>query len=175
MNINAPVRLKKQSGFTLVELVIVIALIGILYGISVPNFKGFRAEQKLIQSAQTLQHEVRSASENARSQQKVFGVSIDSSVPSFVRHECEYKDFNQTTNTCSTPGDQVLQDGLPFFEINQVDPDTNFEVYFLPPEGKASDFETGDLPSKSIVFTNKLGQTRTITTYLVTGLTEIYE
>ena len=39
-------RLKSQSGFTLVELMIVVAIIGVLSAVAVPNFKKYQAKAK---------------------------------------------------------------------------------------------------------------------------------
>lgn len=44
---NIQKKLKNRKGFTLVELIIVIAILGILAAIVVPQFKGFTAKAKI--------------------------------------------------------------------------------------------------------------------------------
>ena len=39
-------KLNNQSGFTLVELMIVVAIIGVLSAVAVPNFKKYQAKAK---------------------------------------------------------------------------------------------------------------------------------
>jgi type IV pilus assembly protein PilA len=57
--------LKHQKGFTLVELMVVVAIIGLLSAVAVPNFKKYQAKAKIseaklqlsaLYTAQRLQH-----------------------------------------------------------------------------------------------------------------------
>src|SRR5690606_22692662 len=40
-------KLKKEEGFTLVELMVVVAIIGLLSAVAVPNFKKYQAKSKI--------------------------------------------------------------------------------------------------------------------------------
>ena len=48
--------LGRQSGFTLVELMVVVAIIGLLSAVAIPNFKKYQAKSKISEAKLQLLH-----------------------------------------------------------------------------------------------------------------------
>ena len=48
------IKLKRQEGFTLIELMITIAIIGILSAIAIPNFLSYREKSKIARAQSEL-------------------------------------------------------------------------------------------------------------------------
>jgi type II secretion system protein H len=69
--------LKRRSGFTLIELVVVLVVLGILGGLIVPRMGSSVARQEVIESAASFAHTARMARELAVSRRQVFAIEVD--------------------------------------------------------------------------------------------------
>lgn len=65
------------KGFTLIELVLVIAIVGILAGLGIPSYGSFKKNQELEQAAATLENNLRFAQSQASSGVKPSGCGIN--------------------------------------------------------------------------------------------------
>ena len=96
-----------SPAFTLIELLIVIAIIGILAAISIPSFSTFTTSQRLSQAAKQVKNDLRSAQNRAingvkdSAGRKVWGISFDGS-NSYVVFACSSLDRTTSPCTCAS-------------------------------------------------------------------------
>jgi len=95
--------IKNEAGFTLIEALVVMAIIFVLTSILVPGYRNFQYQFALLRSAYKLSHDLRRAQEMAVSAREVegdvppgYGLELGSSSTSYIL----YADIN---------GDQVYQ------------------------------------------------------------------
>ena len=90
--------MKRESGFTLLEVIIVIALLGILAGIAVPNYFGFQDRAKVSAARQSI-HSLRTYLEIYRGDFKDYPEVIAVSGPNrgspFTVSPCLYLSFEE--------------------------------------------------------------------------------
>lgn len=102
-----------KNGFTLLELLIVISILGVVLMVVLPNFKGIGEEQKLKSTASEIQTAFRTAQNNASSGVKCG--STDKSAPFWL-----VKALNSNTIqiklVCPTPGNPNRE--LPYKTLN---------------------------------------------------------
>jgi len=112
----------KKIGFSLVELLVVIVILGIVLGISAPSFSSFFLRAHLDKDAQTFRSLHEKAFFLARSEGIVSGVRVSAGDNSFVFFTCENSDCSQKQETISP-----LASGAQH--------ETSAEVVYLPPFG----------------------------------------
>jgi prepilin-type N-terminal cleavage/methylation domain-containing protein len=101
-----------SSAFTLIELLIVIAVIGILAATSIPVFSSFTTSQRLSQAAKQVKQDLRSAQNRALNGVKdandyqVWGMSFNGS-NSYTIFTCSGLDTTTSPCTCTTPPGQT--------------------------------------------------------------------
>ncbi len=148
----------RQAGFTLIELMVVIAILGVLAGIGIPSYITYLPKSRLNGATSTIMADLMGARMKAsKLNRKVKVYFIDS-------HQyriCDDADNNGTVG--STEGDAVLKDIQA--EYSDVSFSANRDPIFSP-RGTASNFG-------SIVVTNSSG-TKTLAVS-ITGIVRISE
>lgn len=143
-------RVRKQAGFSLIELAVVVAIIGIVALIAMPNMIGWRAERKLEGAARNCMSDMQLAKLNAiRESENVAVLFIPPN---------QYSIFIDTNNNgVADPGEQVLRSRtLP----------TGVTISNITFSGNVTHFNPRGLPSLAgigrVVFSNNNGSSRTI-------------
>mgnify|MGYP000716476356 CR=1 FL=1 len=141
-------KMKKQSGFTLIELVIVIVVLGILASFAVPKF-GNLVERARIAKVEALSGAVKSAATIAHAQQLAEQVAHDADTT-----------MNGTAITMENryPDDSAIADTLAEFDSFTFD---GAGVFTLDNAGDAGD---GSNCSVTYVPAAALGESPTVTT-----------
>jgi type IV fimbrial biogenesis protein FimT len=96
---------QKKAGFTLVELMIVIAIMAILAGIAAPNFQTYMAQRRLNGAARQVMTDLMAA--------RMKACSLNQSVKVFFYSDHQYKicdDANNDTTVDDGEGDVQLRD-----------------------------------------------------------------
>lgn len=75
---------RRHTGFTLMELVIVVVVIGIIAGMAVPSFLSYLPKQRVKATARDMVSELRLARSQSISERQAYGVTIDLSKQSFT-------------------------------------------------------------------------------------------
>jgi general secretion pathway protein G len=95
--------LKSRKGFTIIELLIVIAVIAILIGIALPKFKGMRDEGNIAKAKgelRTLQTAVESYKIHTNSYPTALGnLNANTTVPNIIGSTLPYDPFGATSTT----------------------------------------------------------------------------
>ena len=86
---------KKNSGFTLMELMIVIAIIAILSGVAIPNFIGFLPRQRLAAGAQDILQGLQKSRSKAIMTNRPVVVNLNAAADSFTAFVDENADGAQ--------------------------------------------------------------------------------
>lgn len=78
-------RIRGQNGFTLMELVIVVVVIGVIAGMAVPSFLSYMPKLKVKSTARDVVSDLRLARSQSISERKAYGVAIDLSKQTVTR------------------------------------------------------------------------------------------
>ncbi len=160
-----------ECGFTLIELMIVIAILAIVVGIAYPSFQRFASNNYLKSAARDLGSDFASLKERALSGDAALGgnrmyrISLNIGANSYQLQQC-----NNVGSTC-TAGYTVMQTK----NLADYSSDIVFRADTAP---LIYDFQTrgtinpGGMNQGTIVLTNRLGSTATITT-IITGRTNV--
>jgi general secretion pathway protein G len=120
--------MKRRSGFTLVEILIVVVILGILAAIVIPQFSDASEEAKLSSLVSDLQT-IRSQIQLYKIQHKgkvPQDTSVTTTLPTFVQAMTMYTDDSGALTAAQVPGDKVYGPYLqkipanPFSDSNEV-------------------------------------------------------
>jgi len=143
---------KKNRGFTLMELMIVIAIIAIMASIAIPNFIGWLPERRLDAGAQDILQGLQKSRSKAIMTNRNVIVTFDAAANSFIAF------VDEDANGAQEAGERTV-----------VDSDMPAGVVFDEPGfGAAVTFNNRGIPSTSGVLTllNNNGNGRSIELYL---------
>jgi prepilin-type N-terminal cleavage/methylation domain-containing protein len=98
--------MRKDSGFTLIELMVVIAIIGVLCAIAIPNFLNWLPKQRVGSAARAVMSAVEFARSNAIKTNADVTVNFD-----FDNDSLTVTNSSATLRTRQMPADVDLQDG----------------------------------------------------------------
>lgn len=143
---NLPLKYKNKKGFTLLELMIVIAILGIFLAVAAPRMDGSKTDFKLYTTARNLVSDIRYAQELSISTKENHGVFFDSSggiwyeIKNLVTDKTIKKinfnnsvSYNKMVDTANDPvGDGVVFDsrGKPY-EDDGVTPLVTLSTIYL--------------------------------------------
>lgn len=124
--------IRKIAGFTLIELIVTMSLMGILFAISAPVFSQFQSSSRLKSSVQMLETSFGEAFSSARSRPECF--VIEGNEGSFSLKSYDREDCGELSNP-KISRDFQLNLGVKFNE--------EFSVKFKPPFGDIEILEEG--------------------------------
>ena len=140
----------KQSGFTLIELMIIIAIMGIFAGIAIPNFLSYLPKSRLNGAARQVMGDLMAA--------RMKSVSLNCDVRvAFVAGNSEYKIWTDNNNNDSIDsGEEITKDLQPDYHDVTIIATKNIEFHS---RGTANPYNTIDL-------TNSAGLTKKVKVYM---------
>jgi type II secretion system protein H len=145
------IKKKKTSGFTLMELMIVIAIIAIMSSIAIPNFIGWLPERRLDAGAQDILQGLQKSKSKAIMTNRNVIVTFDAAANSFIAFVDEDASNDQTAGDLT-----IVNRNMPAgIELNT-------------PDFGTVTFDNRGIPTTSGVLTlqNTKGNSRTIQLYL---------
>ena len=125
-----------QAAFSLVEMLVVLTLVAVILGITVPHFRGFFTARELQNAASLFENLVDETYSRARSEQNIVGLKIESGKLSTFT--CEYltdADGNITGCDGAPLEEEVEWEGRSVGSALKVTFDTPFNIYRTPPHG----------------------------------------
>lgn len=151
--------MKKNSGFTLMELMTVIAIIAVIMAIAVPNLIAWRANHQLNGSAREVQALINAARIDAMKNNAAVNIKIDADNRKIIS---EYT--SRVADASPPPKDVLLRPGVSIESENFTEDD----------EGNAFSFNARGIPTEAgrIFLENSGGKTRAVAITL-TGATRI--
>lgn len=122
-----------KKAFSLIELVVVIAIIGILVGIFTPTFSGYQKQKRIEFSADLLQTHLQGAFSQSRSLPQISGVRGSAGSSTYMVFSCGYGENIKCEQGQAGYENTVyeLERGISF--VNK------FFIQFLPPHGDIDD------------------------------------
>ncbi len=123
-------RIKNNKGFTLVELIVVLAVLGIIAAIAIPNFNGIQTKSKLKADKATAQSIIKAA----RTQHTMEGLNSNQQISSL---DSEYFDLSASGNEPQSDSTSNAAFGL-YYETTSSG--TIYVVSWKPDNGNPDDY-----------------------------------
>jgi prepilin-type N-terminal cleavage/methylation domain-containing protein len=175
--------MRRTDGFTLIEMMLVVALIGILAGMAVPITAGFLATSKADSTGIEVTSWLETARARAVAERRNFEVTFDTGTNHVKIERVEYEPDPTKTATRTKVLDRELPEGMKFVKFSADDTPDKFgygaavdidgpSPYMFTSEGSWLD-SNGD-PSNGTITFGKSGQSQTaraITIFGASGLT----
>ncbi|HEY9646660.1 MAG TPA: GspH/FimT family pseudopilin [Chroococcidiopsis sp.] len=108
---------RSQAGFTLIEVLVVVVMIGILFGIAAPSWIAFMNSRRVNNASDQISQAIRKAQAEAIRTRRSYGVRFDtvSNPPRLIIGR-----YNETSDTVDTTGAEVEQLGYGSIRPNVI-------------------------------------------------------